>query len=627
MRWRPGSPSLSALLAVALLAVAGGLAQRWGIASGFDRLVLDTTVRIHRDKYPQPARVDPVIVGINEAFLNSVEEPLALNHVYLSRFLVAMAQAHPRVIGIDLVLPEKRFQTLALSAQPDLDFHKTLLGALLATSRDIPIVAAKVWDSDRHRFRDIQVDYAAALAMQESGPASHASVEFCLDPDGRVRRFPGRDCQPGATDVTFAGEVAAAMGVRRAWSGLIDYQVGAPFAYVPIQRVLELAERGDSEALRRLFERRAVLLGTVLEDIDLIALPVPLAAWRPGSERVPGVVAHAQIVRDMLGRGFIEEPPAGLMLMLPALFALFWFGRAVVLKFAVLGIASIGLLWLCSQMLLSGTWLAPGAMLLTGFAACTGRTALEGWRNWRERRLLGETFAGYVSPSVMSEIMAGGTAAQQQGRKLTVCVLFSDIRNFTTLSEHLPAEEVVALLNRYFARMTAAVHRHGGTVDKFIGDGLMAFFGAPNALAWPSRNALDASHEMLVSLAELNREFAAEGRAPLAIGIGLHLGEAVIGNVGSPERNAYTAIGDTVNTAARLEGLCKALGYPVLCSDAVASEVGNPPTLIPLGPQPLKGRSAMEVYGWRPLAQNADHTNADEQAAATAAFTAESGIQ
>jgi adenylate cyclase len=126
---------------------------------------------------------------------------------------------------------------------------------------------------------------------------------------------------------------------------------------------------------------------------------------------------------------------------------------------------------------------------------------------------------------------------------------------------------------------------------------------------------------MLVSLADLNREFAAEGRAPLAIGIGLHLGEAVIGNVGSPERNAYTAIGDTVNTAARLEGLCKALGYPVLCSDVVARDVGNPPTLIPLGPQPLKGRSAIEVYGWRPLAQNADHTNPKEQAAVPAALT------
>jgi adenylate cyclase len=621
MRWRPGSPSVSALLAVALLTVAGGLAQYWGIASAFDRVLLDTAVRFHRAEHPQPARADPVIVGINEAFLNSVEEPLALNHVYLSRFLAAMAQAHPRVIGIDLVLPEKRFQTLALAAQPDLDFHKTLLAALLATSRDIPIVAAKVWDSDRHRFRDIQVDYAAVLAMQESGAASHASVEFCYDPDGRVRRFPGRDCQPGATDVTFAGEVAAAMGARRAWSGLIDYQVGAPFAYVPIQRVLALAERGDSAALRSLFEGRAVLLGTVLDDIDLIALPIPLAAWRPGAERVPGVVAHAQIVRDMLGGGFIEEPAAGLMLVLPAVFALFWLGRAVVGKFAVFAVATTALLWLCSQMLLSGTWLPPGAMLLTGLAACTGRTALEGWRNWRERRLLGETFAGYVSPSVMTEIMAGRTAAQQQGRKLTVCVLFSDIRNFTTLSEHLPAEEVVALLNRYFARMTAAVHRHGGTVDKFIGDGLMAFFGAPNALAKPSQNALDASHEMLVSLADLNREFAAEGRAPLAIGIGLHLGEAVIGNVGSPERNAYTAIGDTVNTAARLEGLCKALGYPVLCSDVVARDIGNPPTLIPLGPQPLKGRSAIEVYGWRPLAQNADHTNPKEQAAVPAALT------
>jgi len=627
MRWRPGSPSPSALLAAALLAVAGGLAQHWGLASAFDRIVLDAMVRANRSEHPQPAQADPIIVGIDEAFLNSVEEPLALNHVYVSRFLGAMAQAHPKVIGIDLVLPEKRFQTLALAAHPDLDFHKTLLGALLATSRDVPIVAAKVWDSDRHRFRDIQVDYAAVLASQENGATSHASAEFCYDADGRVRRYPGPDCHPGAEGVTFDGEIAAAMGKRRAWNGLIDYQVGDPFGYVPIQHVLALAERGDTPGLRRLFEGRAVLFGTVLDDIDLIAMPVPLAAWRPGAQRVPGVVAHAQLVRNMLGRGLVEEPTAALMAVLPAFFALFWFGQAVVRKFAVAVVAATALLWLCSQMLLSGTWLPPGAMLFTGLAACTGRSALEGWRNWRERRRLGETFAGYVSPAVMNEILAGGAAAQQQGHKRTVCVLFSDIRDFTTLSERLPAEEVVTILNRYFARMTAVVHRHEGTVDKFIGDGLMAFFGAPNVLASPSHNALEASREMLVSLAELNREFIAEGRSPLAIGIGLHLGEAVIGNVGSPERNAYTAIGDTVNTSARLEGLCKPLGWPVLCSDAVAKAVGNPPTLIPLGPQPLKGRSAIEVYGWRPLAQNADQTNRDAQAAVPATFAGTLPVQ
>ena len=147
--------------------------------------------------------------------------------------------------------------------------------------------------------------------------------------------------------------------------------------------------------------------------------------------------------------------------------------------------------------------------------------------------------------------------------------------------------------------MTQVVHKHEGTVDKFIGDGLMAFFGAPNILKNPAKNAFAAARDMLLALEQMNAEFAAESPAPLAIGVGLHIGEAVIGHIGSAERHAYTAIGDTVNTASRLESLCKELGYPVLCSKAVADARGQAEGLTPLGPQALKGRSPILVFGWR----------------------------
>jgi class 3 adenylate cyclase len=306
------------------------------------------------------------------------------------------------------------------------------------------------------------------------------------------------------------------------------------------------------------------------------------------------------MVRGMLNQGFIQPAPLAATLLLPALFALLWLGAAIVRKFALFALAVTALLALCALLLASGHWLAPGAALATGLAACIARSVLEGWRNFSEKRRLSRTFSGYVSPAVMREIVAGGVGVDLQGRKADICVLFSDIRNFTTLSEHLPAEDVVALLNRYFAKMSDVVHRHEGTVDKFIGDGLMAFFGAPNPLANPQKNALDAAHAMQHELAGLNHELAAEGRAPIAIGIGLHSGEAVVGHIGSAERHAYTAIGDTVNIAARLEGLCKDLGYPVLCSAAVASAIGPCALLAPLGLQPLKGRSPIDVFGWRP---------------------------
>lgn len=209
-------------------------------------------------------------------------------------------------------------------------------------------------------------------------------------------------------------------------------------------------------------------------------------------------------------------------------------------------------------------------------------------------------FSGSVSPSVMQEIIKGGLEIEQKSSRRRLCVLFSDIRNFTTMCEHMQAEEVVTLLNRYFARMVHVIHTHGGTVDKFIGDGLMAFFGAPNALELPERNALEAAQGMHQALEELNDEFAAEGKPLLRIGVGLHSGEAVIGQIGSEERHEYTAIGDTVNTASRIEGLCKDVGYGIVCSKYVTEAVGYPDDLIALGEKPLKGRAAIAVYGWLP---------------------------
>lgn len=599
---RPRSSQVMALCALAALLAASLLAWRLDLAAGLDNAILDRLLLLNRQSHEQPVRADPVVVGIDEAFLEAIDEPLSLSHFHLARFLDAMVRARPQAVGLDLALPEKQFQTLARADQPGADFHRVLLGALLRAAREFPVVAAKDWDLERGRFRNIHVDYATALSLAGRAGQPHASAIFCADADGRIRRHPGPACQPGGAAATLAGELAAAAGLPGAWSGLINYQLGAAFAYVPMQQVLALEAQGDNAALQRLFRGRPVLLGTVLDDTDLLELPVPLAAWRPESRRTPGVVAHAQLLRTMLNQAFIQPAPAWAMLLLTALFVLFWLGEAVVAKLALLAVAAAALVWLSSQLLLASVWLPPATVLLTGLVACGGRTALEGWRNLRDKRRLTRTFGGYVSPLVMREIIAGGPAAVGKGRKLVVCVLFSDIRGFTTLSEHLPAEAVVALLNRYFSRMTQVVHQHQGTVDKFIGDGLMAFFGAPNQLEAPALNAFAAARDMLASLEQLNAELAAEGRAPLAIGVGLHCGEAVIGHIGSAERHAYTAIGDTVNTASRLESLCKELGYPVLCSQAVADQIGPGAgiALAALGPQALKGRSPIPVYGWRP---------------------------
>lgn len=595
--------SLSGFFAVLLLS---GVVLSAGLLTSIDNQLLDAGFKLNRHWFPQQTKNDVVVVGIDDAFIESIDEPSALSHTYLGEFLRAVGQAGPKVIGMDMALPEKRFDTLTSTRNPDIDYHKALLLGLLQGTQNTTVVVAKVWDKKQGHYQNINVDYASVLGNQDEKIQAFSSALFCPDKDGTIRNYPGKNCQPDRTNRVFAGEIGAAMGQRQDWQGLINYQIGTAFSYLPLQQVLKWDKEGNTAELTRNFAGKAVILGTVLEDEDRLNVPVQLAKWQPRDDLVFGVLVQAQLVRSMLNQGFIQPAPMLLVGFLCVLFALFWFGDSVAIKLPIFIVMSTGLLALSDMLLLKGSWLPPAGMLFTGAAAFGGSSALQAWRNFRDKQHLMRTFSGSVSPEVMKEIIAGGVGAERKGRKLPVCVLFSDIRGFTTMSEKLPAEEVVSLLNRYFARMTAAVHRHGGTVDKFIGDGMMAFFGAPNLIACPEKSALAAANDMVTALEELNAEFIAEGRSSIAIGIGLHSGEVVIGYIGSPERHEYTAIGDTVNIAARLEGLCKEVGAPIVCSETVYKAVGMPESLVNCGERALKGRSSLVVYGLKTQEQQTE---------------------
>jgi len=568
---------------------------------GLDTRLHDAQVAALRQFAPQPVRHDVVVVGIDNAFLDGIDEPLALSHAHLALFLRAVGAAGPSAIGLDVVLPEKRFDRVLLADDPQQDLHRTLLAGLLESMRSAPLVLAKVWDHRRGHFRDIQIDYATVLGMQAGPVASTASALVLADADGRVRQYADTQVQPGNFPHTLSSELSAAMGVRQEWRGMINYAIGDEFSYLPLQDVLKLAREGNTARLRALFGGRLVLLGTVEEDTDLIGVPAPLAAWLPDKREVPGVLVHAQTVRSMLNGGLVLPAAPVVVWLLTASGALFGLLRVRPASLLLLPAAGALLLGSSTLLLGQGLWLPVGGFLVNAMLAMLVRALWQAWQDARSKRALRHSFSGYVSPAVMDEIMAGRLDGSGASQSCEVCVLFSDIRGFTAMSEALAPEDVVALLNRYFARMTAVVHRHGGSVDKFIGDGMMAVFGVPNPLLAREKAALEAAHDMLVELAVLGDELRAEGRTALEIGIGIHSGVAIAGHIGSRERHAFTVVGDTVNVAARLEALSKDVGYPVVCSGAVALAMGHPAVLEPIGTQKLRGRQeVLMAYGWRP---------------------------
>ena len=217
----------------------------------------------------------------------------------------------------------------------------------------------------------------------------------------------------------------------------------------------------------------------------------------------------------------------------------------------------------------------------------------------QERERIKRAFGKYMSPAVAEAVLNSEEETKLGGRQVEAAVLFSDLRDFTPMSERCSPQETVGILNAYFTMVVKAVHQHGGILDKFVGDAALAVFGLAGCEN-PSEDALRATLEIQEGLEELNVRFEAEGRPTLRNGNGIHFGPVVAGNIGSEERLEYTVIGDAVNTASRLQALTKEIPSTVAVSDEIYQRVGSEvrPKLRYVGSCNLKGKAeAVPVYG------------------------------
>ncbi|MDQ2823928.1 MAG: adenylate/guanylate cyclase domain-containing protein, partial [Verrucomicrobiota bacterium] len=206
----------------------------------------------------------------------------------------------------------------------------------------------------------------------------------------------------------------------------------------------------------------------------------------------------------------------------------------------------------------------------------------------KDKEKLRQTFGLHVGQRAAEQILArdpGLTGVEEE-----ITVMFVDMRSFTSRASVASPREVVEIMNDFF-RVTVSVveERHRGMVNKYLGDGFMAIFGAGDADSHHADNAVAAGREILRAVETLNRDLISQGRAPLQIGIGIHCGPAIVGSIGSPQRLEFTAIGNTVNIASRVEGLTKLVGRPLLVTAAVRDRLGDPSRLEQLPPQRVRG--------------------------------------
>jgi len=310
---------------------------------------------------------------------------------------------------------------------------------------------------------------------------------------------------------------------------------------------------------------------------------------------MPGIQIHASVADDFLSNRFMQPESRGVRFALVVALALLvgllsallpaWWAAAL---FAAIVTA---LTFVATRQFAAGHWLNMTQPTLAASVALFGGVGYQYFFEGREKRKMKRLFGQYVSKDVYEQLVANPELARLGGQRRQMTVLFSDIRGFTTVSEKGQPEEIVAILNEYFTRMVEIVFEHKGTLDKFVGDMVMALFGAPLDDPNHAEHAVDAALKMIRELNRLNEKWAAEGRPSLDIGIGISTGPMIAGNIGSEAIMSYTVIGDSVNLGARLESLNKEYGTRIIISEATRDALPGRYQLRPLGDVVVKGKT------------------------------------
>ncbi len=549
------------------------------------------------------ARVSPaqpvapiVVVGVDDktAFSPEFRKPMILWHEDLGQVITAIATHGALVIGCDFTLPDVMFDDYIPG------YSKVWLRTFMqARMLHVPVVTGYM------EFPDVRI-LPDKRYMQIIGADNLGSFNLTTDNDDFIRRHRlfKKNNETGVVAKTFAYAVALAYKPELAVPSetvYIDYLYPQPsfptFSLVDVRR--RIAEN-DTAYLDRTFRGKIVFIGsTNARDQDHHSTPLNYISTT-SKIKVPGVVVHTNIVNTALAGKFFRESSVrenGVLYVA--------FGLCVALFVVLLGYH--GLVWalplflgsyfvLCLFLFFQYTILpyVQGSIVISGcflFAMLYQSFVVD-----YEKNRLRSLFGRYLPKEIVDQLLEANEAAFFAGENKQLCILFSDIRGFTSYSENRKPAEIVKRLNEYFEAMSAEVVAEGGIVDKFIGDGMLAFFGVLNPEGNPSIAGMKAALRMETRLQELNKKWLAEGGPAFRIGIGVHTGEVMVGNIGSRSKTEFTVIGDAVNLASRLEGKTKEFDATVIISDTIYRQEKDHIVVEEKGVVPIKGRLAERIY-------------------------------
>jgi len=520
---------------------------------------------------PNKVALPITIVGIDERTFEALDASWPLARRHHARLLEHLKEAGVAVVAFDILFAG------ASGPQDDAPFAE----AIRAAGR-VVLASDYVFREDAAVRQWLRVD---PHPMFRAAGARHGHAPFAVDADAVLRRVPTvGDALWRVVLEELAKDNPGVVALDTATDDMRIRWLGPPhtFAYVPFYALLE-PEKHLPPDWRELLRDNIVLVGrnlNVIGEVGAAAAEMYRTPFFPVTrEFMPRVEAHANLIANMASGSVLREAPASwrhgtLALAALAGGAAMWRWHPVRSGVALAALlAALGAGWyaLFARMQL---WLPAAGAALAPALIYVSQAGLAFFAGQRERARLRGAFAMYLSPALVEEVMARPAGLRLGGERRVITILFSDLAGFTPVAERLAPEEVARIVNRHHSEMTDAIMDHGGMVQKFLGDGILAYFGAPVADERQAGRAVRAALEMQRRMAPLAAELAVSRHAELAMRIGIHRGECVVGNMGSSRRFDYAAVGDPVNLASRLEGANKVYGTPILVSEAVAEAAG-----------------------------------------------------